>query len=371
MALLESVILGTIEYRISTTANRLLVRKKVNLMMHNELPGKPEPYKLDACEGQRFAFGKQLATVIARTEDIGAAMAGTILSGAKGTHFPLHKHAATHEALYVIEGSISLTLADKVFQLVPGDYVNIPAGTVHGFTYLDHRGRLLTWSFGGNAATLYSKIGEPYAGTVYSESLPAIDWGQSFEGIDITVVASHAASPSAEKLSMPPGGAVPFVLAGGEGERMLAAEQLYTLMGTEASSDGVFVSLMTEGPIGPAIPKHMHEKVAETFFCLDGAMEMFAGDQFITLSPGDFLYIPPCTPHSFRLLKNDTRFIGFLMPGYFEMFFRYLCEPFDGYIYPLVPPPFRFDRVIQHVGELDLKILERPGGPPAGAPPSA
>jgi hypothetical protein len=29
-----------------------------------------------------------------------------------------------------------------------------------------------------------------------------------------------------------------------------------------------------------------------------------------------------------------------------------------------VPPPFRFDRVIQHLGELDLTLLERPGGPP-------
>lgn len=342
-------------------------------MTHNELPGRPLPYKLDAGEGQRFAFGRQLATVIARSEDLGAGMAGSILSGAKGDHFPLHKHVSTHEAMYVIEGSISLTLADKVFTLNPGDYVNIPAGTVHGFSYLDHRGKLLAWTFGGNANTIYSVIGEPYAGTVYSESLPAIDWGRPLEGVDIEFVdkLTHAAAPSTEKLSLASGSVVPFVLAGGEGERMMAGEQMYTLMGTESSSDGAFVSLMTEGPIGPAIPKHLHEKVAETFFCLDGAMEMLAGDQMVTIAPGDFLYIPPCTPHSFRLLKNATRFIGFLTPGDFEHFFRYLCQPFDGYIYPLVPPPFRFDRVIQHLGELDLKILERPGGPSPSAPPSA
>jgi quercetin 2,3-dioxygenase len=99
-------------------------------------------------------------------------------------------------------------------------------------------------------------------------------------------------------------------------------------------------------------------------------MEMFVGDRYVTLAPGDFLYIPPCTPHSFRLLKHDTRFIGFLTPGYFEMFFRYLCQPFDGYMYPLVPPPFRFDRVIHHLSELDLKLLDRPGGPPPSALPS-
>jgi quercetin 2,3-dioxygenase len=339
-------------------------------MKHNELPGTPAPYKVDAGEGQRFAFGRQLATVIARAEDIGAAMAGTVLTGAKGAQFPLHRHASTHEAIYVMEGSVSFTLGEKVFVLVPGDYVNVPPGTVHGFKYLDHRGKLIAWSFGGNASTVYSAIGEPYPGTAYSEILPEVDWGQELHGVDFELVdqAGHTAAPSAEKLDQTPAGAVPFVLAAGEGERMLASEQLYTMMGTESCSNGVFMSIMTEGPIGPAIPKHMHEKVSETFFCLAGAMEMFAGDQFVTLEPGDFLYIPPCTPHSFRLLKNGTRFIGFLTPGFFEQFFRYLCQPFDGYVTPLVPPPFRFDRVIQHLGELDLKILERPGGPPPSAP---
>ena len=260
-------------------------------MTHNELPGTPSPYKLDAGEGQRFAFGRQLATVIARNEDLGKPMAGSILSGAKGDHFPLHRHTASHEAVYVLEGSISFTLADKILLLLPGDYVNIPAGTVHGFSYLDHRGKLLSWSFCGNANTMYAAIGEPYAGTVYSESLPSIDWGRTLEGIDVDFVQvpAHPAAASTEKLDRAPGNAVPFVLAGGEGERMLAAEQLYTLMGTENSSDGVFVSLMTEGPIGPRIPKHMHEKVAETFFCLDGGMEMLVGDQTVTLAPGDFL----------------------------------------------------------------------------------
>ena len=341
-------------------------------MTHNELPGTPSPYKLDAGQGQRFSFGRQLATVIARHEDLGTSMAGTLLSGAKGEFFPLHRHASTHEAIYVVEGGISLTLGDQVFTLLPGDYVNIPPGTVHGFSYADHRGKMLSWTFGGNANTIYSVLGESYPGTVYSELLPAVNWSRPLDGVDVEFLekSTHFAAPSTDKLDKAPGGVSPFVLAGGEGERMLAAEQLYTIMGTESSSDGLFVSLMTEGPVGPAIPKHLHEKVAETFFCLNGAMEMFAGDRFVTLEPGDFLFIPPRTPHSFRLLKNGTRFLGFVTPGNFEAFFRYLCQPFDGYIYPLVPPPFRFDRVIQHLGELDLKILERPAGPPPPAPPS-
>jgi quercetin 2,3-dioxygenase len=338
-------------------------------MMHNELPGKVTSYKLDAGQGLRFAFGRQLATVIARPEDTGSSMAGTILTGARGEHFPLHTHAATHEAIYVVEGSVSFTLAEKSYVLAPGDYVNIPAGTVHGFTYLNHRGKMVSWSFGGNAQDIYPVLGEPYAGTVYSEILPAAQWDKPLDGIDIKFIDTlqHAAAPATDKVAVVPAAVQPFVLAAAEGERGMAGEQLFTFMGLETCSDGKFVSLMTEGPIGPVIPKHMHEKVNETFFCLNGAMEMFAGDQFVTLEPGDFLFIPRCTPHSYRLLKHGTRFMGFISPGFFEQFFRYLCEPFDGYVYPLVPPPFRFDRVIQHLGELDLKLLERPGGPPPPA----
>jgi quercetin 2,3-dioxygenase len=148
---------------------------------------------------------------------------------------------------------------------------------------------------------------------------------------------------------------------------MVAGDQLYTILGSQVHSGGVFISLLTEGPIGTPIPRHLHQKVTELFYCLNGEMEMFVEDGFVTLSPGDFLHVPPRTPHSFQLKKHDTRFLGFIMPGDFEPFFRYLCVPFEGYRYPLVPPPFRFDRVIQHLSELDLTILERPGGPPPTA----
>ncbi len=336
-------------------------------MTINELPGSQTTFKLESGEGQRYVFGSHLATIIARAEDIGFPMAGAILTGAKGSTVPIHQHAKTHEALFVVEGMISLTLGEQTFTLSPGDYVNIPPHTAHGFSYLDHRVKLLAWTFGGAANLLYSTIGKPYSGIVYRESAEQVDWSKLDASVDTALARYPQSTQSGEKLEKSPAAMVPFVLAAGEGERMIAGDQVYTIMGNQQSSNGLFVSLMTEGPIGRAIPRHLHEKVSETFYCLNGAMEMFAGDQFVTLNPGDFLHIPPRTPHSFQLLKHDTRFLGFVAPGFFENFFRYLCEPFDGYMYPLVPPPFRFDRVLQHMAELDLKLLEKPGPPQAGS----
>jgi quercetin 2,3-dioxygenase len=337
-------------------------------LITNELPASQSPYKLDAGEGFRYAFGSHLATIIAAPDQLGQAATGIVLTGAKGAAFPMHRHSFLHEAMFVVDGLISLAIAGKTYLLTSGDYVNIPPGTPHGYTFVDHRGKLLSWSFGGNAAAMYARLGKPYAGTVYPECTEAIDWTLLDSSVDTELLEGNlpAHEQLSPKVTTSPDSMVPFVLAASEGERMIAGDQVYTILGNQRHSNGAFISLLTEGPIGTPIPRHQHERVTELFYCLNGEMEMFAGDGFIPLHPGDFLHVPPKTPHSFQLKKHATRFIGFITPGDFEPFFRYLCVPFDGYRYPLVPAPFNFGRVIQHLSELDLTTLERPGG----APPS-
>ncbi len=336
-------------------------------MITNELPGNKLPYRIEAGQGLRYAFGSQLACVIARPEDLGQPMCGAILSGARGAAFPLHRHKETHEAWFVLEGVVTMQLGDKKYKLTPGCYANIPAGTPHGFTYEEHRSRVLAWTFGGKGNELYQSLGTPYPGTVYPEAGETPDWKRLGDAVDTELLEPVSASP-ASPVSQSPDAAVPFVLGSYEGERMLAAEQLYTFLGTQRHSHGAFISLLTEAPIGPEIPRHYHDKVTETFFCVKGTLQMFLNDEFVLLEAGDFLHVPPGAVHAFKIMREDTRFIGFLTPGIFENFFRYLCQPFDGHIYPLTPPPFRFDRVIQHMGELDLHMVGRPGPPPgAGA----
>jgi quercetin 2,3-dioxygenase len=59
-----------------------------------------------------------------------------------------------------------------------------------------------------------------------------------------------------------------------------------------------------------------------------------------------------------QLTGNNTRFIQFHPPGLNEPFFRDMYDPCEEYTFLQQPPPFRFDRVIQHLGELDVKFLE-------------
>jgi quercetin dioxygenase-like cupin family protein len=46
---------------------------------------------------------------------------------------PLHIHRNEDETFYIVEGECSITIGDTTVLAKPGDFVNIPRGTVHGF----------------------------------------------------------------------------------------------------------------------------------------------------------------------------------------------------------------------------------------------
>jgi mannose-6-phosphate isomerase-like protein (cupin superfamily) len=49
----------------------------------------------------------------------------------------------------------------------------------------------------------------------------------------------------------------------------------------------------------PGAPPHFHTRVTETFFVIDGALEVLTGEEILTLNQGDLLVIPPHLPHAF------------------------------------------------------------------------
>ena len=339
-------------------------------MTDNSLPGVKSAYLLRSGMGERHLVSGHLATVIARPQDTGGLMEAAVMSGGAGAAFPLHHHVRAHESLYVLDGQIELHLAGKMYLLSRGDYANLPPGTVHGYRMRDHYTRFLMWTVGGDNAKLMATLGQSYQGFVHPEGDPASLSKSSAKAAEAScdVLFVEEDLPSGVAASkfdsqVPPSAVVPYVLASGEGERLIAADQLFAFLAQQSNSDGNFITLTTLGPKGDRIPNHFHEKHTETFFCLDGAMTMWASDEEIHLLPGDFLHVPAGVIHSYRLDAPFTRFIGLLAPGLFEPFFRTLCDPYPHYIFPQSPKPLRFDRVIQKLSELDLKLVGPPGPP--------
>jgi quercetin dioxygenase-like cupin family protein len=66
----------------------------------------------------------------------------------------------------------------------------------------------------------------------------------------------------------------------------------------------------TDGP-----PPHYHARSAEIFFIIDGGLYVLAGQDVQTLRQGDYLLVPPNTPHAFRTPSDTGVDMLFIMPG--------------------------------------------------------
>ncbi|WP_329482305.1 cupin domain-containing protein [Kribbella sp. NBC_01510] len=60
-------------------------------------------------------------------------------------------------------------------------------------------------------------------------------------------------------------------------------------------------------------PPHLHHEAAELFFVLDGSLRVLTGDNITTLEPGDFLVVPPNTPHAFEAAGDHDTEVLFVL----------------------------------------------------------
>lgn len=336
-------------------------------MEFNVLPGQPGAYGIRAGQGPRHLLGGMVASAYATGAETGNSFGLTMVTGGAGAGLPMLRHTASHAGLYVLDGMIDVVIDNQRYQLVRGDYASIPAGTSWALTMGRLRNVAMLFQTGGEASGLFAALGRPYAGFVQPETAPGGPGDLTpgnVDGCDTEVLG-----PVPEDLALSaarsdlPAGTEAFVIQAGAGDHVIVGEQLFTYTSRNRNTDGRFFTLLTEGPEGPMIPPHMHREHDEMFFCVDGSVRMKAGDDLVELAPGDFLFVPRGTPHAYQFLRPYTRLMGWLKPGIFEPFFEILGDATDVTVYPQEPLPFRFDRVLARLADLDIVPL---GGPPGG-----
>jgi quercetin 2,3-dioxygenase len=334
-------------------------------MLTSSLPGLTEPFFLKAGTGERYVFGSQLATVIARNKDTGGLFEGVIYSGGKSTSLPLHRHAGAHEAVLALAGQVALHLHGRDFILARGDYASIPPGVLHGHRFLSHHTELLSWTVGGSVTPMFPVLGVSYPGHVHPPPQDlVVESGKLSRAsavadvsFDLGVNWEHDAQEPCSYGSLPDG-FVPYTRQAGEGDCRIAGSTIFNMLTRQRNSAGKFIAVMAEGPARPRVPFHYHERHTENFFCVDGAMTMWANHEKVILGPGDYLHVPANTIHSYQQDSHYTRFFGILCPGLFEIFFDTFAEPYNQHIFPLQPAPFRYDRVVESIELLDVKQVE-------------
>jgi mannose-6-phosphate isomerase-like protein (cupin superfamily) len=101
----------------------------------------------------------------------------------------------------------------------------------------------------------------------------------------------------------------------------------YTFLVTGAQSDGAYFIMEALVPPEGGPPPHVHHREQESFYVLDGVLEIRMGETVVQAGMGDFVHIPAGTVHCFRNTGNSTaRLLLIFSPGGIERFFEETLE---------------------------------------------
>ena len=137
----------------------------------------------------------------------------------------------------------------------------------------------------------------------------------------------------------------------GDGVAILASGK--DTNGTYAQVEGMLV------PAGEA-PPHIHHREDETFYVLEGSLELRVGEDTYLARPGEYLRVPRGTVHALRNVGEHTaRALVTFVPAGLEGFFAEVYQPVAGRTAPPPPPPADLmDRMKQAAPRYGCEFLE-------------
>lgn len=111
-----------------------------------------------------------------------------------------------------------------------------------------------------------------------------------------------------------------------------------TLLSGEAT-DGAVSIVEERGRLGCMTPRHVHEREAETFVVLQGALEGWCEGQRHLVEAGCLLHLPAGREHAFRVASDSAHFYTIITPAGFESFFAATGLPTDRAFHDELPEP--------------------------------
>jgi quercetin dioxygenase-like cupin family protein len=197
----------------------------------------------------------------------------------------LHFHREHADSFYVLEGELAISIGDEEHLVGPGGTVSAPPGFVHGFR--------------STMPTRFLNFHTPDAR--FAAHLRELDRGEpgGFDSVD--------AGPGD---GLTDTGAV--LLHAGEGEALRANNRVATIkIGTD---DLCLIEFELE-PTHEGPDPHSHTDHTDSFYVLDGTVELQLGDEKIVAGPGSFVAAPPGVAHAFMTGPNGARMLNVHAPS--------------------------------------------------------
>jgi quercetin dioxygenase-like cupin family protein len=150
------------------------------------------PYVLEEGEGEVIRWFGATLTVKASGPRFDVA----VTTEARGSEPPLHVHASDDEALYVLDGRVTVFAGDEVFEAAAGAFVFLPRAVPHTFAVDSGSARLLVVIAPAGALAMYSDAEQRFG----EGAMPARSTAR-----DVDVVAATLAGYGVTILAANPG----------------------------------------------------------------------------------------------------------------------------------------------------------------------
>ena len=100
----------------------------------------------------------------------------------------------------------------------------------------------------------------------------------------------------------------PYVISSQDGEIIYIplSKSATRLLITGKETEDAFAIVGSGGSQGDPIGFHYHREAHDVFLCLQGAINIWAGDQCRTMGPGDFASAAPGTIHQYQILGDHS-----------------------------------------------------------------
>ncbi len=130
-----------------------------------------------------------------------------------------------------------------------------------------------------------------------------------YTGLPLTRERSTSANPAAP--------ALPTINSRATAEAVWLDRGCWSILADAASTGGSFSVFEAELPQGLGEAPRIHDGTDKAYYVLDGAMEVLADDEVLSLRKGSFAFVPRGSVHAVRVTSGTARFLNIhTAPGY-------------------------------------------------------
>ena len=109
----------------------------------------------------------------------------------------------------------------------------------------------------------------------------------------------------------------PFILRREDVSSFWLVDSLWSVLATADTTGGALSIMDQVMPRGSGPPPHIHPRLHEYFYLLEGDISYQLGDEVLSASAGAFVSVPATTVHGFAVGSETARVLNLYTPGGF------------------------------------------------------